>query len=187
MARRARVLLLLAEGTPLRQIQTQTGMNLRRLQHWKQCWQQRGLDGLHDAPRAGRPKKLTPEQEGEILAVTEKPPREPLMHWSSHCLARRVGVSYGTVVRGWHRVGLQPHRLRRYMATPDLGFEAKAKDILGLDLNPPRDAGVFCLWMRRRPPTRWLAANRRRRFDGGSRSAPQWSTSGMGRCRCLPP
>ncbi len=145
LARRARVLLLLAEGTPLRRIQAQTGMSPRRVQHWKRCWQQQGLDGLRDAPRAGRPKKLTPEKEAAILAATEKPPPAPLTHWSSRRLARRVGVSYGTVVRVWHRVGLQPHRLRRYMASPDPDFEGKAKDILGLYLNPPKHAAVFCV------------------------------------------
>ena len=43
-------------------------------------------------------------------------------------MARRVGVSHVTVMRVWHKAGLQPHRLRRYMASPDPDFEAKAKD-----------------------------------------------------------
>jgi len=37
-ARRARVLLLLAEGLSLRRIQTQTGMSPRRIRAWKQNW-----------------------------------------------------------------------------------------------------------------------------------------------------
>ena len=47
-------------------------------------------------------------------------------------------------MRVWHQAGLQPHRLQRYLASPDPDFEAKAKDILGLYLHPPENAAVFC-------------------------------------------
>src|SRR5499425_3043387 len=145
LVRRARVLLLLAEGVSLRQIQAQTGMSPRRIQHWKRSWRKKGLDGLLDAPRPGRPKKLTVAKEAAILAATEEHPPGPVTHWSTRRLARRLGLSHVTVMRVWHKAGLQPHRLRRYMASPDPDFEAKAKDILGLYLNPPRHAAVFCV------------------------------------------
>jgi transposase len=56
-------LLLLAEG-----------LSLRRIRAWKQNWQEKGLDGLLDAPRRGRPKKLTAAREASILTATEQPP-----------------------------------------------------------------------------------------------------------------
>jgi hypothetical protein len=40
---------------------------------------------------------------------------------------------------------LQPHRLNRYMASNDPEFESKAADIIGLCLNPPQHAAVFCV------------------------------------------
>lgn len=144
-ARRARVLLLLADGLPVRRVAAHTGMSLRRIVYWKKRWQRQGLDGLLDAPRPGRPKKLTAEKEAAILAATQRSPMRPLTHWSSRRLARRVGVSHVTVMRVWHKAGLQPHRLQRYMASPDPDFEAKAKDILGLYLHPPEKAMVFCV------------------------------------------
>ena len=145
LVRRARVLLLLADGVSLRQIQAQTGMSPRRIQHWKRSWRKQGLDGLLDAPRSGRPKKLTVAKEAAILAATEEHPPGSLTHWSTRRLARRVGLSNVTVMRVWHKAGLQPHRLRRYMASPDPHFEAKAKDILGLYLHPPDNTAVFCV------------------------------------------
>src|ERR1700757_742703 len=72
LVRRARV--LLAEGVSLRQIQSPTGMSPRRTLHWKKSWLKQGLDGLLDAPRAGRPKKLTVAKEAAILAATEEHP-----------------------------------------------------------------------------------------------------------------
>lgn len=145
LARRARVLLLLARELSLRAIQAQTGMRPHRIRHWKRCWQQHGRDGLLDRPRSGRPKKLTPEKEAAILAATKKPPPGSITHWSTRRLARRVGLSHVTVLRVWHKLGVQPHRLRHYMASPDPDFERKAKEILGLYLDPPKNAAVFCL------------------------------------------
>ena len=43
------------------------------------------------------------------------------------------------------RGGTQPHRLERYMASNDPDFETKAADIIGLYLNPPQHAAVFCV------------------------------------------
>jgi helix-turn-helix protein/CheC-like protein len=71
LARRVRVLLLLAEGHSLRRIQAQTGMSPRRTLAWKRNWQRAGLDGLLDAPRQGRPKKLIPAKEASEEVVRE--------------------------------------------------------------------------------------------------------------------
>jgi len=49
------------------------------------------------------------------------------------------------VHRTWKEAGLKPHRLERYMASNDPDFETKAADIIGLYLNPPRHAAVFCV------------------------------------------
>ena len=48
-----------------------------------------------------------------------------------------------SVARIWRRHGLQPHRLRHFMASNDPAFEAKATDIIGLYLAPPAHAAVF--------------------------------------------
>jgi len=52
-------------------------MSPRRIQHWKKSWQKKGLDGLRDAPRAGRPKNLTVAKEAAILAPPTSIPRDP--------------------------------------------------------------------------------------------------------------
>jgi transposase len=49
------------------------------------------------------------------------------------------------VQRAWQRAGLQPHRLERYMRSTDPAFETKAADVIGLYLDPPQHAAVFCL------------------------------------------
>jgi transposase len=60
-------------------------------------------------------------------------------------LANELGISKDTVHRIWRIAGLRPHRLERYMASNDPDFERKAADIIGLYLNPPQHAAVFCV------------------------------------------
>ena len=66
-------------------------------------------------------------------------------HWSTRRLARHLKVSHSMVARVWQRAGVQPHRMRRYMASDDPDFETKAADIIGLYHKPPAHAAVFSL------------------------------------------
>src|SRR5215831_9868349 len=70
-------------------------------------------------------------------------PFDGTTHWSSYRLAKHLGVSHTTVHRVWRPFGIQPHRLRHYMASDDPQFEEKAADVIGLYLNPPEHAAVF--------------------------------------------
>jgi DNA-binding LacI/PurR family transcriptional regulator len=56
-----------------------------------------------------------------------------------------LGISKSTVQRIWAEAKLKPHRLERYLASNDPEFEAKAADVIGLYLNPPQHAAVFCV------------------------------------------
>src|ERR1700728_3615982 len=60
-------------------------------------------------------------------------------------MAAAVGLSPATVYRIWSKTSLKPHRLDRYMASDDPRFEEKAAEIIGLYMNPPQHAVVFCV------------------------------------------
>jgi hypothetical protein len=60
-------------------------------------------------------------------------------------MAVETGLSPATVHRIWSKSRLKPHRLDRYMASNDPAFEEKAADIIGLYLDPPQHAAVFCV------------------------------------------
>jgi transposase len=60
-------------------------------------------------------------------------------------LAAALGLSKSTVQRVWAQMRLKPHRLDGYMASNDPNFEEKAADIIGLYMNPPQHAAVFCV------------------------------------------
>jgi len=60
-------------------------------------------------------------------------------------MAAVVKVSKNLIARIWKEADLKPHRLERYMASNDPQFEEKAAAIIGLYLNPPQNAAVFCV------------------------------------------
>jgi hypothetical protein len=83
--------------------------------------------------------------EARILSWTRKPPTDGTTHWSTRRLGDRLGVPHTIVQRAWKRAGLQPHRLERYLRSTDPHFEEKAAEIIGLYLDPPQHAAVFCV------------------------------------------
>ncbi|MDA2912093.1 IS630 family transposase, partial [Nitrospiraceae bacterium AH_259_D15_M11_P09] len=88
---------------------------------------------------------LTPKLEARILDLTRRGPQDGSTHWSTRRVGKALGVSHMMVARVWARHGLKPHRLERYMASDDPAFERKAADVIGLYLNPPQHAAVFCV------------------------------------------
>lgn len=142
-ARRAQVLLMLADGESFSTITRRLGCYPDYINRWKQRFEQDGLAGLQARYRGQPARVRTPAMEARILAKTHQPPPDGSTHWSTRKLAKVLGVSHVLVARVWRRAGLQPHRLERYMLSDDPDFEQKAADIIGLYLHPPQHAAVF--------------------------------------------
>src|SRR5271170_7590120 len=136
---------MLAEGASFSTIKERLGTTAPTISRWKQRFLAAGIDGL-DTSHPGQPAfVLTPRLRARILSATRKKPKDGSTHWSCRKLAAALDVSKDAVHRVWREAGLKPHRLERYMANNDPDFEAKAADIIGLYLNPPQHAAVFCI------------------------------------------
>lgn len=144
-ARKARLILLLAAGESYTTIQQTLGCPASYISRWKKRFEAERLGGLAARYQGPRVTVLTPRQEAKILSWTRKPPPDGSTHWSTRKLARQLGIHHMQVARVWKRANLKPHRFERYTASNDPDFEAKAADIIGLYLNPPQHAAVFCV------------------------------------------
>ena len=141
---RAKLILMLAEGASFSTIKQRLGTTAPTIIRWKRRFVAEGLDGL-DTSHPGQPASvLTPKLRARILSATRRQPKDGSTHWSCRKLAAELGVSKDAVHRVWKEAGLKPHRLEQYMASDDPDFETKAADIIGLYLNPPQHAAVFC-------------------------------------------
>jgi transposase len=142
---RAKLILMLAEGASFSTIKQRLDTTAPTIIRWKERFLAEGINGLDTYHPGQEPSVLTPALRAKILASTRKRPTDGSTHWTCRKLAARLGVSKDAVHRAWKEAGWKPHRLERYMASDDPDFEAKAADIIGLYLNPPQHAAVFCI------------------------------------------
>jgi transposase len=144
--RRAKLVLMLADGRSYSEIQTVLECNSGYISRWKKRFEAEGLAGLYARNVGSKAAVLTPALEARILAYTAKKPTDGTTHWSTRRLARAMKLSnHMLVARAWKRANLKPHRMARYMASNDPLFETKAADVIGLYVNPPQHAVVFCV------------------------------------------
>jgi len=144
-AQRAKLILMLADGEAWAVIQDTLGCSSAYVARWKKRFEQERLAGLFARHRGRKVARRTPSLEAEILDWTRRPPTDGSTHWSSRKLAKALGVNHMMVARVWKRAGLRPHRLDRYMASNDPDFASKAADVIGLYVNPPQHAAIFCV------------------------------------------
>ncbi len=142
LAQRARIVLLAADGVPVKDIVDRVGVSKPTVIGWKKRYAAEGLGGLEDRPKPGRP--ATVDEVAVVLATLEPPPeRLGVTHWSSRLLADQQGISHVWVGKIWKRWGLQPWRTETFKFSTDPELEAKVRDVVGLYLNPPDNAIVL--------------------------------------------
>jgi transposase len=146
-AKRARVVLLAADGIPNRQIAPMVGMNQHTVAQWRRRFETERLAGLEDRKRPGRPLVYDHDQRLRILATVTQQPPDPASHWSHSQLAKELadmGISASQVGRILADLDIKPHRVRSWITRPDdPGFWERAADICGLYLVPPTNALVL--------------------------------------------
>ena len=145
LAMRARIVLGCAAGKTNVEISRELKVSRLTVGKWRRRFNRDRLDGLHDEPRPGAPRKITDAAVERVIAMTlESKPRDAT-HWSTRSLARAAGMSQGTVGRIWRAFALQPHRTGTFKLSQDPFFIEKVRDIVGLYLNPPDRAMVLCV------------------------------------------
>ena len=143
---RARLVLMLADGVPYRTIQERLDTTAPTISRWRLRFVEQRIAGLLEIRHPGqKPSVITPALQAKVLEASRRKPADGSTHWSCRKMAQHLKISKDTVQRIWHKAGLKPHRLERYMASDDPDFERKAADIIGLYLSPPQHAAVFCV------------------------------------------
>ena len=145
LVRRARIVLLAAEGFENKKIAYELGATKDTVGKWRRRFAEQGLDGLYDEPRPGAPRQIGDDEIAEVIRRTleETPPDST--HWSLRSMASAVGHAASTVHRIWQAFGLQPHRSETFKLSSDPFFVEKVRDIVGLYLAPPERALVLCV------------------------------------------
>lgn len=141
--RRARVVLLRADGKSQEDTAKAVGVRRTVVSLWENRFRKQGMAGLVDAPRSGRKSSIPTEVKAAIISEAVRPPAGRTQ-WSTRSMAKAKGVSGYTVGRIWQANGIKPHIKRTFKVSNDKAFEAKFWDVIGLYLNPPDKALVLC-------------------------------------------
>src|SRR5450631_2913054 len=184
-ARRARLILLLADGHTWDEASERIDCSRGFVASWSKRFAEQRIAGLYSRHIGQVASVLTPELEARIWEATRHAPSNST-HWTTRKLATHLDVSHMMVARVWRKHGLKPHRIERYMASKDPDFERKAADIIGLYLHPPAHAAVSAS-MKRRTFRPWIVKTRCCRSPRAGRNAMVLSTSVTAPCRSLRP
>ena len=96
--RRARIVLLAAEGRSTRSIAAEVGVQPRIVSNWRRRFADHGLGGLTDRPRAGKTPLYGKGTNKRILALLEKPPPQGYARWTGPLLAEALNVAVTTLL-----------------------------------------------------------------------------------------
>jgi len=140
---RATVVLFVAAGMDVGGIAKETGFSRNAVYRWRHRYETRGIDGLQDEPRSGRPVELPGKKVREILRRTVHEIPHEATHWSLRLMAKYAGVSVHQVRRVWDAANLKPHRIKSFKISTDPQFAEKVQDVVGLYLRPPDNAMVL--------------------------------------------
>ena len=146
VVKRARIILLAAEGMSNSDIAQEVGFSRPTVIEWRKRFVSEGVKTLTKIrPGRGAKPKINKEKIQQIVEATLHTKPKNATHWSCRTMAKEQGVSASTINRIWKAHGLQPHRVETFKLSKDAKFEEKLTDIVGLYLNPPEKAVVLCM------------------------------------------
>lgn len=148
---RAEVVLLAADGLPGTQIAQRVGLSQQSVCKWRQQFRDRGLAGLVDAPRSGRPLVYGPTDRLVLMAKATGEHPEVDSQWSHSELATAMAaasipISASQIGRILAGDDVKPHRVQGWLTRRDSPeFWERAADVCGLYLAPPVNAVVLSI------------------------------------------
>ncbi len=128
-----------------RSVANRLGLSSATVGKWRSRFVESRLDGLLDEPRPGAPRKISDAKVEQVVTLALESKPEGVTHWSTRDMAKRLGLSAMSVSRIWRAFGLQPQRADSFKLSPDPLLIDKVRDVVGLYLNPPFKAVVFCV------------------------------------------
>ena len=106
-ARRARLILLLAEGHTWDAVSERIDCSRGFVASWSKRFTEQRIAGLYSRHLGQAATVLTPELEARILEATRHAPRGAATHWSTRKLGTHLDVSHMMVARVWRKHGLK--------------------------------------------------------------------------------
>lgn len=146
VAFRCRIVLRAIAGHSNRVIAKELGTSRPSVILWRRRFRAGGTEALcSDRPRGTSFPALAQTKIDAIVAKTLHATPADATHWSRRTMAVASGVGRSSIQRIWKAHGLKPHLVKTFKLSTDPHFVEKLTDVVGLYLNPPEHAVVFCV------------------------------------------
>jgi len=135
-----------AKGVSTNSIAAVLGINLNSVSNYVKRYNAGGVEALlKDKTRKPGTAPIPAEVKDRLtcFACQEKP--KDMTHWSTRELSKRFGISHTAVNTILRERDIKPHLVKRFQFSTDKDFIRKLQDVVGLYLNPPDNAIVFCV------------------------------------------
>jgi transposase len=140
---RALIVLAAARGRGNERIAADLGICVNTVRKWRGRFAARGLKGLNDLPRSGRPREISEAARAAVVALACQLPSAtgvPLARWSGPELKRELAaqglvsepISVTSLLRILAENPVKPWQYQSWIFPRDRGFAAKADMILDL-------------------------------------------------------
>jgi transposase len=139
---RAQIVLAAARGRASARIAADLHVSVDTVRKWRGRFAARGLDGLADLPRSGRPRRISALDRAAVVALACQLPAAtgvPLARWSGPELAAEITkaglaspISPSSVLRILAEHPIKPWQYQSWISPRDPDFAAKATVILDL-------------------------------------------------------
>lgn len=146
IAFRCHIVLRAIEGKSNNAIADELDTSRPTVIQWRNRFHKGGPQALCvDLPRGKSFPALSKKKIEEIIRKTTQEKPENATHWSCRSMAKECDTSKDSIQRVWESHGLKPHLVKTFKLSNDPHFIEKLKDVVGLYLNPPEHALVFCV------------------------------------------
>lgn len=146
MVRRARIVLLAADGMASRAIAREVGVMTGVVSIWRKRFAASGITGLKDNPRPGAKRVYCDATDKRILAKLDEPVPTGRARWDGKLIAKALGdVDVNYVRRFLRKQKIDLAGRKSWCESKDPEFAPKAANVVGLYLSPPENAIVLSI------------------------------------------
>jgi transposase len=153
--RRARIVLLAADGESRSSIARHLGTNRTRVGDWLRRFLHDRLSGLQDRKRSGRPTTITSLERHQVIAAACRSPEKfgvDRAVWTHGALKDAVvsaglvrEISTTSVGQILEEAEIKPHRIKMWCHSNDPDYEKKMRAIVKLYVRRPKGEPVLCI------------------------------------------
>jgi transposase len=145
VSKRAKIVLLCAEGLDNREVARRLGISAHTMGRWRAQFVMAGVRGLDNASNHGGRRSISTKQVDDVVAIALELNPAGGTPLSTRLISEVVGLSHNSVHQIWRSFGIKPHKTTAFNLSANSLPIDKVWDVIGLYLKPPVHVLAVCI------------------------------------------